>query len=230
MTVIDIDFDTLMIIMIGLFAISGFLRGWWHEGLTTIVLVLLVIFLTQPELANQIIEFINNILRLISTMLQSGFNLEPGAISAAAAEPSLLELDPNDRSTYIVILVVMVLLSYFVGKITLGGVTYTYGGRILGGILGAINGFIAVNLVKEFIVGRFFPETGLTAQSAAPQSVSMAISDVPPENVLTGAPLLLIIAVGVLVLFLVVIARMPRKDGQGIGIDIFIRPTPPKKA
>jgi hypothetical protein len=214
MTIVDIDFTVLMYVIIGLFALSGFLRGWWREGLTTVVLVFLVIFLTQPDLANQIIEFINSILTLISVTLQTGGSLDPVELSAAAAEPPLLEIDPTDRSVYIIILVFMVLLSYFVGKITLGGLEISFGARILGGILGAINGFIIANLFKEFVVGRFFPETGLTAQSVAPDQVSIAVSNVPPENLFTGAPLLLIIGVGLVMLVLLLTNRVSRTGLQ----------------
>jgi hypothetical protein len=214
MTIIDIDWDLLMIIMIGLFALSGFLRGWWREGITTIFLVLLVIFLTQPELAEDIIGFINNLIEMLSLVVETGGSFESQAVSAAAETPPPIVLDPTDRSLYVVILVVIILVSYFTGRITLGGKTLSFAARILGGVIGAINGFLVVNLVKEFIVGRFFPETGIAATAAAPSQVSIAISDVPPENLFSGAPLLLIIAVGLVVLVLVLINRVSRAGLQ----------------
>jgi hypothetical protein len=77
--------------------------------------------------------------------------------------------------------------------------------------LGAINGFLAVNLVMEFIVGRFFPSTGLTAQAAAPNTVSVAVSGVPPESVFANTPMLLVIGLGVVILALVLANRLSRK-------------------
>lgn len=210
MNIIDIDFNTLMIVIIALFALSGYLRGWWREGITTIFLILLVIFLTQPDLARRIIEFINSLLGMLSLIVETRGSFEAQAVSAAAETPPPIVLDPNDRSLYVIILVVIVLLAYFTSRITLGNRTISFGARIFGGILGAINGFIAVNLVKEFIVGRFFPGTGLTAQAAAPSTLSVSVSDVPPENVFTNAPLLLVLGLGLVVLALILANRFTR--------------------
>jgi hypothetical protein len=216
MNIIDINYDTLMIIVIALFALSGFLRGWWREGITTIFLILLVIFLTQPELADDIISFINNLIKtvfdVINNLLES-FRSEAQALAAAEAEPPIV-LDPENRSLYILILIAIVLLSYFTSKITLGGRTISFGGRIFGGILGAINGFLAVNLVKEFIIGRFITETGLSAQAAAPDTLSVTLSDVPPDTVFTSTSVLLVIGLGIVVLALLLANRLSRSGAR----------------
>jgi hypothetical protein len=210
---ISINYETLMIIVVALFALSGFLRGWWREGITTIFLILLTIFLTQPELAESIIEIVNGLIETVWNILSNLFETL-GLVQAtvgAAATTSPIVLDPNDRPLFIIILIVMVLLSYFTSKITLGGKTITTGGRIFGGIVGAINGFLAVNLVKEYIVGRFFPTTGLSAQSAAPSQLSLAITDVPPESVFTDTSQLLVIGIGVVILALLLANRLTSK-------------------
>ena len=105
----------------------------------------------------------------------------------------------------------MVVLSYFTSRITLGGRTITLGGRILGGIIGAVNGFLVVNLVKEYIIGRFFPDTGLSATSAAPDQLSIAITGVPPESLFTATPQLLVILFGVIILGIILGSRITRK-------------------
>jgi hypothetical protein len=131
---------------------------------------------------------------------------------AATSTPPIV-INPDDRTVFVIILIIMVLLSYFTSKITLGGRTITIGGRIFGGILGAINGFLAinlVNLVKEYIVGRFFPETGLSAQTAAPDELSIAITNVPPESVFTDTSQLLVIGLGVVILMLLLANRLTR--------------------
>jgi hypothetical protein len=212
MSIIDIPYETLMIIIVALFALSGFLRGWWREGITTIFLILLTIFLTSPDLAEGIITFVNGV-------IQAGWNIIVGLLEtlgiveptvAATSTPPIV-INPSDRTTFIIILIVMVLLSYFTSKITLGGRTVTVGGRIFGGILGAINGFLAFNLVKEYIVGRFFPSTGLSAQSAAPSQLSIAITDVPPESVFTDTSQLLVIGIGLVILALLLANRLTSK-------------------
>ncbi len=209
MSIIEIPYETLMIIIVALFALSGFLRGWWREGITTIFLILLTIFLTSPELAGSIIEFVNGVFASawdILVGLLETLGIIEATVAAASTPP--IEINPDDRTTFVIILIVMVLLSYFTSKITLGGRTVTVGGRIFGGILGAINGFLAFNLVKEYIVGRFFPETGLTAQSAAPSELSIGITNVPPESVFTDTSQLLVIGLGVIILALLLANRL----------------------
>jgi hypothetical protein len=159
-----------------------------------------------------IIEFINGIIETAWGILVGLFEalgiVEPTV--AATSTPPIL-INPDDRTVFVIILIIMVLLSYFTSKITLGGRTATVGGRIFGGILGAINGFLAVNLVKEYIVGRFFPETGLTAQTAAPDQLSIAVTGVPPESVFTDTSQLLVIGLGVVILALILANRVSRK-------------------
>jgi hypothetical protein len=215
MSILTLDWETLTIIVVALFALSGFLRGWWREGVTTIFLILLTIFLTSPELAGSIIEFINGIIETAWGILVGLFEalgiVEPTV--AATSTPPIV-INPDDRTGFVIILIIMVLLSYFTSKITLGGRTVTVGGRIFGGILGAINGFLVINLVKEYIVGRFFPETGLTAQTAAPDQLSIAVTGVPPESVFTDTSQLLVIGIGVVILMLLLANRLTRK-GKG---------------
>jgi hypothetical protein len=215
MSILTLDWETLVIIVAALFALSGFLRGWWREGVTTIFLILLTIFLTSPELAGGIIEFINGVIEaawsILVNLLEALGIVEPTV--AATSTPPIV-IDPSDRTVFVIILIIMVLLSYFTSKITLGGRTVTVGGRIFGGILGAINGFLVINLVKEYIVGRFFPETGLTAQTAAPDQLSIAVTGVPPESVFTDTSQLLVIGIGVVILMLLLANRLTRK-GKG---------------
>jgi hypothetical protein len=215
MSIITLDWETLVIIVAGLFALAGFLRGWWREGITTIFLVLLTVFLTSPELAGNIIDFVNGIIQAVWNILVGlleALGITQPTATATATPPFVI--DPNDRTVFIIILIVLVVLSYFTSKITLGGKTITVGARILGGILGAINGFLAVNLIKEYIVGRFFPETGLTAQTAAPDQLSVAVTGVPPESLFANTSLLLIIFFGVIILLLILGSRVTRKGAR----------------
>jgi len=232
MSIITIDWETLMLIIVGLFALGGFLRGWWREGVTTVFLVLLAIFLTSPELAGSIIDFINGVIEIAWNIL-SGLLVSLGLVQSAASTPPIV-LDPNDSTLFIIILIIIVIVSYFTSRSTLSERKITLGGRIFGGILGAINGFIVVNLVKEFIVGRFFPETGLTAQSAAPDQLSVAITGVPPETVFTDTSRLLVVGFGVVILALVLANRLTakgkRRDPWGYwGLYKWTPPKPEKQ-
>lgn len=233
MNIIDIDYNTLMIIVIALFALSGFFRGWWREGVSSIFLILLVVFLTQPELAQRIIDAINTLLKTIGIILEAGgsFDAQVLGTAAATAIPPII-LDPTDRSIYIIALVIFALLSYFTGKYGLSDRLISPGARIIGGVLGAFNGFIAINLVKEYIVGRFFPETGISIQSAAPSTLSIAISDVPAGNIFADAPMFLVIGIGIVVVILVLTQRLTskgRKIPWGYGREFILKPIQEKK-
>jgi hypothetical protein len=232
MDAITIDYNTLALIVVALFAISGYLRGWWREAITTVFLVLLSIFLTQPELARSIIEAINNFITVVWTALSGllGATL-PSTVSIASTTTPPIVLNPENQSLYVVILVVIVLLSYFTSKITLGGRTISFGGRIFGGILGAVNGFIAVNLFKEFVVGRLVPGTGVSIQSAAPSTIAVSVSNVPPDSVFTGTPLLVVILLGVFAFALLLANRMTRKGRRvpwGYGQPLIPKPAEKK--
>ncbi len=207
---IDIDWDMLLAIFVALFALGGFMQGWWNTAIMTLFLVLLYILVTQPELTERIIEIINGFIEIafefISNILTS-LGLMSETAAATATAPSL---DPSDRTLYIVALLIIIVFAYFTSKLTLGGKTISIGARIFGGILGAINGIIVVNLVKEFILGRFFEDAPAAATAIAPDTVSVTVNQVPTENLLTAAPLL-IIGLGILVLALVVANRLSRK-------------------
>jgi hypothetical protein len=179
MSILTLDWETLTIIVVALFAIIEFINGIIETAWGILVGLFEALGIVEPTVA-------------------------------ATSTPPIL-INPDDRTVFVIILIIMVLLSYFTSKITLGGRTATVGGRIFGGILGAINGFLAVNLVKEYIVGRFFPETGLTAQTAAPDQLSIAVTGVPPESVFTDTSQLLVIGLGVVILALILANRVSRK-------------------
>jgi len=59
---ITVDYAVLMWMVIVLFGMVGFFRGWWKEGLTTGFLTLLILLLKIPGLAALIINTINKLL------------------------------------------------------------------------------------------------------------------------------------------------------------------------
>jgi len=214
MNLLTVDFGILMSVVIGAFALGGFIRGWWREGLTTILLLLLVLFLTQPGIVTNIIDYVNNLLEVFGLVVETGGDLSLERIQAASvtAEPPTI-VDPSSRNFYIILLVVLILISYFGSRLTLpgstvGGYQPSNGARIIGAIVGAFNGFIVVNLFKEYIIGRQIPGTGVAAQAAAPSTLSIQIAQVPPESVFSGPSLLLIIAAGIIILAFVLSSRV----------------------
>jgi hypothetical protein len=216
MNLLTVDFDLLLAIVVGLFALTGFLRGWWREGVTTILLLALVVFLTQPELVTTIIEFINKQLTLIGLIVETKGDLDLTALQAAAATAAPpFELDPSNRNLYVALLVGLVLLSYFGSRLTLPsaarpGVSYepSMGARLVGGVLGAFNGFVVVNLIIEYVVGRLIPETGVSTATAAPSALSVQVANVPPETVFSGSLLWIIIVGGAFVMLFTLGSRI----------------------
>lgn len=213
MNLLTIDFNLLVTIVIGLFALSGFLRGWWREGITTVLLLTLVVFLTRPEVFEGVIKFINDLFAIFGVVAETGGDLSVASLQTAVeTAESPITLDPTNRNLYLALLLGIILLSYFTSRVALGGTVVSTGGRIAGGALGAFNGFVVVNLVKEYLIGRLLPGTGVAA-TAAPDTLSVAVADVPPDTVFTGAPLGLIIGLGVVVLILVLSQRLQSTGG-----------------
>jgi hypothetical protein len=188
--VVEIDYTVLGYIIIGLFALVGFFRGWWKEGVTTVLLVLLVVMLTQPQAAVSLINIVNRLLEFIKPIVS-------------------ISLDPNNRNVYVTTLIVLVTMSYLVGKVGLGGYAVAPMGAILGGVLGAVNGFIVSSLVKEYLLGGLSPGAAVTAAAAAPTNVvSFQVTGVGGQTLSSGKELFWgILLVGIVVLVLLVSTR-----------------------
>ena len=121
---LNIDYTVVFYMVVGLFGLAGFLRGWWKEAITTGLLSLLLIMLEKPELAQQIIDSINKLIDTFrnSSAFSAAGNLAPGS-----------EISASQRETYIIVLIVLIIVSYFIGNMTLNN-NLTAGGRIFGAI------------------------------------------------------------------------------------------------
>lgn len=216
MDLLTIDYNILLYVTIGAFALSGFMRGWWREGLTTVLLLILIFFIREPDAVRIVIEFINNALEITGIVVGTGGNLSKEALQAsiATAQPPT-ELDPSNRNLYIILLAVLILVAYFGSRrglpsFNLGSEFYTPqpGARIVGAIIGAFNGFIIVNLFRDIFTGRNIPDTGVFAQSATPQTLSIAISEVPPNSAFSDSSFMLILGIGLVIVALTLMNRV----------------------
>ena len=200
MSGVTIDAQTFLLMVVGIFGLVGFLRGWWKEAITTGLLILLLWLLTQPDLAETIIGFINEIIKLIATFFTAG-SLQPTEIASAAGTVEAPTIDPSQFKPYIFILIILIILSYFTGNAALNGVALTPLARIFGGILGLINGFIIISLVREYILRRFLPLSGVSATAAVPETLTVTVTDVPQTSIMDGfTPWVFIIAGGFVLL------------------------------
>ncbi|MDX1523542.1 MAG: hypothetical protein R3264_18085 [Anaerolineae bacterium] len=200
----EIDWRVITVIVIGYFAVNGFLRGWWKEAVTTIFLTVLLILLLIPDLAALIIEAINNLIAAIIDLL-------PVTVSANS-----FQIDPTSPGTWVVILILFLGLAALIARSTLpsgfgGGQFYAAGptARLLGLAIGAINGFLALNLVREYLDGRSLPGNELpanpeltlaTSGTFGPPTTAVTIqaSDLPSFTILDSFIPWLLIGLGLL--------------------------------
>ncbi len=212
---LDINYTVVFYMIVGLFGLAGFLRGWWKEAITTGLLTLLLIMLEKPDLAQQIIDSVNNLLDKFRTT---------AAFSAAGSLAPTTDIQANQRETYIIVLIALVIVSYFIGNMTLSN-DLTAGGRIFGGMLGFTNGFIALSLFKEYILGRFLPgglATELGAASAAsaataasiPDNLTLSITNVPKTSITDGFSIWIFIVGGALLFLFALTSRVSIERGK----------------
>lgn len=217
----QIDWTIVSYVVVGIFALIGFFRGWWKEALATFFLTLLVLLLRQPDLARTVVEWLNQGAAVVSSFLANlfGFSVDSGTV---------FQLEPNRSSTWLIILFFVLGFSALLAWIFLPSsaskapakyYTLTVIGRVLGLLVGAVNGFLFINLVREYLDGRSLPgntslgEASATSLSnaaiAAPASTfSVQVVNLPDFTILDSYIPWLIIGSGILVLVAVLAARV----------------------
>lgn len=214
MGIITIDYQTITLIAVLMFALVGFMRGWLKEGITTVLLIMLVAVVFKPEMVTPLLVVVNQVLKLLKAVL---LNLPTAAKVAAGAQAELTDIfTPENPYNFLLwTLLFLIGLSYLGGRVAFKDEGLSPLSRILGGVLGAINGFIAVSLFREFLV-RYFQ--GLTMEQRAamaalqagappPQGVSVAIQNVPQQPFLQSVAPWVIILSGA-ILGLVILSRV----------------------
>lgn len=191
---IVIDYDSLVLVMVLAFAAIGLSRGWLAEFINTILLVLLSILLVKPEMLAPVLEKLNQLAKLILALLKSGFSFEPGKLLAASQEVGDV-IDPSNPYPVLLFLTIALLAIQYAGtRITLTG-EITVLSRILGAVLGAVNGNIVLSVGKELIrryterqVAIVSAQQAVTVhaqaqamQTLAPNGVALALKDAPGE-------------------------------------------------
>jgi hypothetical protein len=207
--VINIDFDVFFYMVIALFGLAGFIRGWWKEALTSGLLVSLLVLLEYPDLAQQFIDKINAVIDLFRKT--DAFN---------AAE-SIHTLQYDQKEVYIIVMIILIIISYFVGN---AGIDHnvTTGGRIFGGILGFTNGFIILSLLKEYILGRFLPNSRLATElgaaaftpAAVPETLTLSVSNVPQASITDGYAIWIFIIGGIILFLFALSSRFSISGGK----------------
>ena len=200
-----LDYNQIQMVVIGVFAFVGIFRGWLKELFTSFLLLLMALPLFYPSLADAIVEFANEIIRIIQKFFSVLTNAPKSDVQAFSTGS-----DGNAYILFIGILALLVILSYMSDRIGIGQQSMTVFSALLGGLLGAFNGFMIVTLIKSYVLGSFFAGTETQAQAAAAATVSdisVTVENVPPPAFLanSGQILPILIVGGV---FLIVFTRI----------------------
>jgi len=205
---IQIDYAVLAYIVIGLFALVGFTRGWLREAFTTILLMVLVFMLAQPKLAAAIIEALGKIIIAFLSALTRRAP-QAGAINSIIEKIRGIFNIENPYGFLILLAAFLVFISYTVGKRALDEGRLSPLSRILGGTMGAINGFIIVSLLREYIIsalGLTIPAGDIRASDAmrpleTSKQVTVSVQNMPTGGITSGYTMWLLLALGLVVLF-----------------------------
>ncbi len=227
----QIDWMTLSYLVIGFFAFIGFFKGWWKEAITLCLLTLLVLLLQYPEWAQQIVDWINSGITAIWPYLTSIFSF--------IDTTTVFQLDASRASTWLAILFLLLGFSAFLARLFLPGTTskipsnyYTVLpiGRVLGLLIGGVNGFLFINLVREYLDGRSLPGSstlqteisvaGGSSFAPAASNLSIQAVNLPSVTILDSYIPWLIIGAGILILAAAFLSRVKWVTKPGVGSKI----------
>jgi hypothetical protein len=196
---LPIEYSDLLTLVLALFAFIGLMRGWYKEGITSLFATALAILVWKPEMARKFIEMVNSVIKLFVMFFQAGFSLDPGKLVAQSVDPGTL-IDPDSYRVYVVITVALLIASYFIGEATFKGKVPPLS-RLLGGILGAFNGYMILSLIKEYMVNYMRAKNQLYVAS---DQLSIQMTEVPPSNMFAGPSIIFIfvVLIGVIALLI----------------------------
>jgi hypothetical protein len=210
---ITVDYAVLMWMVIILFGMVGYFRGWWKEGLTTGFLALLIVLLKFPGLAELVVNTLNKLIKLIYIVIVArSLDIERIAeVAREIGEDIPIRIDPTDYRVYIVGLVGVLIVSYIVGKISVNKkvIGPNFLGAVLGAVFGLLNGFTVISLVREYVLGRYLPGAAeaAVAEAEAITTIALTVEEMPTPSVVEGWLPWLIVVIGALLLFAVLATR-----------------------
>jgi uncharacterized membrane protein required for colicin V production len=196
---LPIEYSEVLILVVLIFAVVGMMRGWYREGITSLFVAFLAVLVWQPDIAAGIINWINDLIKYIINFITSGFSFDSAKLAVQQSSANT-PLDPSSYELWIIITVIMVLVSYLIGEATFKG-KVTPLSRIVGGFLGAANGYVLVSLAKEYLFKTAVAQGQVSAQSTGP--VSIQLTNVPTAS-LQGAGIVFVLVIVIAVVGLLV--------------------------
>jgi hypothetical protein len=228
---VTVNWTAIVLLVIGLFALAGFFKGWWREAIVTIFLAILVLFLQLPGAAQFFVDAINGIISFIWGILPvsvTEFLETTFGLGTAGLPP---HIDASSPQTWIILLIVFIGLAILVGRLGLpgsarntgsySGYVVTWGGRLFGALLGAINAWLIVSLVRAYLNGSNLPGGGsntisMSSVGSAPtDAVMLQATNVPTASVVDSFLPWLFAGLGLLVLIIALKSRYGIKETQG---------------
>jgi hypothetical protein len=212
---VTVDYMVLMWMVIILFGLVGYFRGWWKEGITTIFLTMLVVLLQFRDLAELVVNTLNRFIKLIYIVIKAhSLDIERIAEVARDLGEIPIKLDPTATETYILALIGLLVVSYIIGKVGINKevIGPSFLGRLFGLIFGLLNGFTVISLVREYVVGRYLPgATEAVREGATATTIALTVEDMPSPSIMEGLAPWLIVSIGAVLLFGVVATRWGRE-------------------
>jgi uncharacterized membrane protein required for colicin V production len=181
---IPLSYDQLMLLVMALFMFVGASRGWRQEFISSCVLLTLTAILVEPSLAAKIIDYISKLTRLVLAFLKGFGSLDFGELEARY---NATQVPFNGQNPYLLLIAVLlgfVFVSYNIQINTKGVTAFS---RILGGLLGLLNGFVMVSLFRQYVL-RYFERASpiLWSQAGETPEVSVTLQNVPTGDILSG--------------------------------------------
>lgn len=228
----EINWTVLTYMVIGLFALNGFFRGWWKEAVTTVFLVLLVFLLQQPELAESFINLLNELLRTVwqalpDTLVPTIRDLLETLLGVRTSAVGI-QANPGNPGTWLMVLILFMVVATLLGRTGLTNQNYPPNpvGSLLGGLVGIFNGFLVTNLVREYLDGRALPGeisrpateitmAGGSSFGVASRGISIQAVELPRFTILDSFIPWIITVAGILILIAILNTRFSR-DGLNV--------------
>jgi len=244
----EINWVLITYVVLGYFALAGFSRGWWKEAITTIILALLIFFLQNPDWAQSFVAVVNDIIAAVWSILPSTLTstVNSGLETAFAANlgSSTPQIDATRPDTWVILLAILVGGAILFGRLNFGHQP-TGLGKLFGAFIGGLNGFLILNIVREYLDGRALPGQSVATSSnitlvgsssfgPAARDLAIRTTDLPSYTILDSVIPWVAIGVGLVFLFSVFKTRVgidTNQDGRKIATRVppFYKKPPPKE-
>jgi hypothetical protein len=195
---LPIDFRELQLLIIGIFAFIGIMRGWYREGITSLFIAVLGILVWRPETGQGMINWINEWIKILLRLIRSGF--DPNRFTTQAVDPGPI-LDPASYRLWVIVTAIMVFVSYLIGEATFNRKLAPLG-RLLGGILGMANGYVLLALARQYLTDYWRAQGRVVAQSGP---VTVQLTNVPAGNFAGGYGIIFILGILIAVITLLIL-------------------------